>query len=139
METGHQVGLTSAEIANIWAKYQNDTMAICVLKYALSTVQDTDIRSVLEFSLQLSQSHVEQLTAMFNEEQLPIPDGFNENNDLNSQASPLFTRRDLGALYPRSIAEIAQYGEDGANIMIDNRWLEQPPQAADRYQLANKM
>ncbi len=91
MQTEHHVDLTSAEMANLWTAYQNDTMAICVLKYALATVQDTEIRAVLEFALQLSQSQVENLTAMFNEEQLPIPDGFNENEDLNLQAPPLFT------------------------------------------------
>lgn len=91
MQTEHHIDLTSAEMANLWTTYQNDTMIICVIKYALATVQDTEIRSVLEFALQLSQSHVQQLTAIFNEEQFPIPDGFNENEDLNLQAPPLFT------------------------------------------------
>jgi nitrogen fixation protein len=36
------------------------------------------------------------------------------------------------------MAEILQYAEDGANIMIDNGWREQPPQAPDRDQLANQ-
>ncbi|TYR81341.1 DUF3231 family protein [Priestia megaterium] len=91
METEHHIDLTSAEMANLWTAYQKDTMIICVVKYALATVQDTEIRSVLEFVLQISQSHVQQLTAMFDEEQLPIPDGFNEKEDLNLQAPPLFT------------------------------------------------
>jgi hypothetical protein len=46
-------------------------------------------------------------------------------------------RRDLGADYVRLTAEIAQFIEDGANIMIENGWLEQPPQAVDREQLVN--
>ncbi|WP_307273476.1 DUF3231 family protein [Peribacillus sp. V2I11] len=37
------------------------------------------------------------------------------------------------------MAEIVQYVEGGANIMINNGWLEQPPQTPDRRdQLANK-
>lgn len=47
-------------------------------------------------------------------------------------------RRDLGAHFTRLSAEIVLYGEDGMNLMIDNGWLEQPPQATDREQLANK-
>ncbi|WNF35110.1 DUF3231 family protein [Bacillaceae bacterium IKA-2] len=47
----------------------------------------------------------------------------------------LSPRRDLGANYLRLSAEIALYAEDGTNIMIDNGWLEQPPQATDRDQL----
>jgi hypothetical protein len=46
-------------------------------------------------------------------------------------------RHDLAANYVRLAAEVAQYAEDGANLMIENGWLEQPPQAADRDQLAN--
>jgi hypothetical protein len=41
-------------------------------------------------------------------------------------------RRDLGSHYTRLTAEIMQYAEDGANILIDNAWLEQPPTSADR-------
>jgi hypothetical protein len=44
----------------------------------------------------------------------------------------LSPRRDLGANYVRLTAEIAQFSEDGVNIMIENGWLEQPPQATDR-------
>jgi len=32
--------------------------------------------------------------------------------------------------------EVAALGEDGAQIMIKHGWLEQPPQAADRKELA---
>jgi hypothetical protein len=34
------------------------------------------------------------------------------------------------------MAEYAQYAEDGANLMIENSWLEQPPTAPDRKELA---
>jgi hypothetical protein len=46
----------------------------------------------------------------------------------------LSPRRDLGAIYVRLSAEIALFSEDGANIMIENGWMEQPPQATDRDQ-----
>jgi len=45
-------------------------------------------------------------------------------------------RRDLGAHYTRLTAEIATYADDGLEIMIKNNWLEQPPLAADRKNLA---
>ncbi|UOR13442.1 DUF3231 family protein [Halobacillus amylolyticus] len=47
-------------------------------------------------------------------------------------------RRDLGLMYTRLTPEIAMYAEDGANIMIENGWMEQPPQAADRGELVKK-
>lgn len=45
-------------------------------------------------------------------------------------------RHDLGAQFARIIAEITTYADDGAHILIDNGWLEQPPMAADRKGLA---
>jgi hypothetical protein len=45
------------------------------------------------------------------------------------------SRRDLGAHYSRLSTEVLQYAEDGVNIMIDNGWLEKPPQAPDRQAL----
>ncbi|MEW9673695.1 DUF3231 family protein, partial [Ammoniphilus sp. 3BR4] len=33
--------------------------------------------------------------------------------------------------------EVGQYAEDGVNIMIDNGWMEQPPTAPSRDELAH--
>jgi len=48
-------------------------------------------------------------------------------------ASP---RHDLGAQYTRLIAEISRYSNDGAKIMVEKAWIEQPPMAVDRKDLA---
>lgn len=45
-------------------------------------------------------------------------------------------RRDLGVHYTRLLAEVAQYADDGAEILIKNGWMEQPPMAANRKKLA---
>lgn len=47
-------------------------------------------------------------------------------------------RSDIGLMYARLIPEIGLYGEAGLNILIDNRWLEEPPQADDRSVLVEK-
>lgn len=41
-------------------------------------------------------------------------------------------RSDLTLNYTRLTADIAKFAKDGANIMINNGWLEEPPQATDR-------
>lgn len=33
-------------------------------------------------------------------------------------------------------SELLRYGEDGANLMIENGWLEEPPKASDRRKLS---
>ena len=38
-------------------------------------------------------------------------------------------RSDLETKYMKYLAKIMMYNKKGANIMIDNKWLEQPPQA----------
>jgi hypothetical protein len=45
-------------------------------------------------------------------------------------------RKDLALQYQRTITETQVYAEDGANIMINNGWMEQPPQVDDRKELA---
>lgn len=47
-------------------------------------------------------------------------------------------RSDLVANYERFSLGIAQYAKDGADIMIKNHWLEQPPGTKDREKLARK-
>ncbi|PWW02820.1 uncharacterized protein DUF3231 [Paenibacillus cellulosilyticus] len=47
------------------------------------------------------------------------------------------SRHDIAAKYGKFMLEVGNYVEDGANILIDNGWLEQIPQAADREALAS--
>lgn len=54
-----------------------------------------------------------------------------------ANAISLNGRRDLGAMYARFLMKIGLYVEDGANIMIDHGWMEQPPKSIDRKDLAN--
>jgi hypothetical protein len=45
-------------------------------------------------------------------------------------------RVDLTADYIRFTAEISQHAKAGADIMIENQWLEQPPQAVNHEELS---
>lgn len=45
-------------------------------------------------------------------------------------------RHDLIVNYERLSLEVAQYAKDGAEIMIENGWLEQPPGTVDKEKLA---
>ena len=47
-------------------------------------------------------------------------------------------RMDLAVNYERLSVEIAQYAKSGADIMIKNNWMEQPPGTKDRTELAKK-
>ncbi|REE80220.1 uncharacterized protein DUF3231 [Paenibacillus taihuensis] len=53
-------------------------------------------------------------------------------------ALSMSARHDIAAKYARFLIQVGDYVEDGANILIEHEWLEQPPQAADRDALAAK-
>lgn len=44
-------------------------------------------------------------------------------------------RSDLTTDYARLMAEIAKYSAEGASLLIENGWMEEPPQAANREKL----
>ena len=50
-------------------------------------------------------------------------------------ALSLSMRRDVGAMYSSFILRALTYSEDGAQMIIDRGWLEQPPMFADRERL----
>lgn len=52
-------------------------------------------------------------------------------------AMSMSPRHDVAGKYARFIVEVGNYVEDGANILIDHGWLEQPPQAANRNSLTS--
>lgn len=90
MQGINKIPLVSSEIAGVWNSYMYDSMAKCMLKHFLNTVEDVDARPVLEYALNLSTEHIEVLTKFINQESLPIPVGFSEDNDLNLNAPRLF-------------------------------------------------
>lgn len=90
-EKNHHFELTSAEIANLWTQYMNDTLSICVLTHSLEKMKDPDIKEVLEYALSLAESHIVKVTEIFKQENFPIPKGFSVEEDVNLSAPPIFT------------------------------------------------
>lgn len=85
-----KIPLISSEIAGLWNCFMSDSMVVCVLKYFLNRVEDNEIRAILQQTCDLSHQHIQELTNIFNEEALPIPDGF-KDCDVNIDAPRLFT------------------------------------------------
>lgn len=85
----HKVRLSSPEIGGLWGVYIQETMSTCLLKYFLPHVQDQEIKPILQKSLHISQTHLNQIKDIFSEESIPLPDGFTEK-DINLSAPPFF-------------------------------------------------
>ncbi|WP_328591985.1 DUF3231 family protein [Bacillus salipaludis] len=67
-----------------------DSMAICVYKYFLKIVEDREIKRIIEYSLQLSESQITKISEFLKSANFQVPIGFTEN-DVNLDAPRLFT------------------------------------------------
>ena len=90
MEERH-VRLTSSEIAQLWTQFMNDSTSICMLSYFLEKVEDQEIKQILEYSLNISLSHIEKITAFLTKENYAIPHGFKLEEDVDTKAPRLFS------------------------------------------------
>lgn len=89
-ETKKEAALTSAEISALWFQYLGDSMAICVYKYFLKIVENQDIKHILEFALQLAESHITKIDGFLKDANFQVPKGFTES-DVNLNAPRLFS------------------------------------------------
>ena len=161
MEDKTKIRLTAAEMAGLWTQYINDTVAVCVNSYFLEKVVDGEARPLIEWTLDTAKENISIMQDLFNKRGfLPAPMSW--DSAVSDTTTSVFSdklmmyhvaamiaagignfgmalavspRRDIGLKYASLIPEIALYAEDGANIMIKNGWMEEPPQAADRDQL----
>ncbi|KKI94073.1 hypothetical protein WQ54_00600 [Bacillus sp. SA1-12] len=111
MTENHKM-LTSAEIACIWTAFMNDSMSKCILSYFLKHVEDAEIRSIVQLTYDLSSTHIEKLTSLFQEEGIPLPTGFTIEKDINHNAPRLYT--DLFMLtYINHMAKVGLFAYSG--------------------------
>ncbi|MCT8138765.1 DUF3231 family protein [Anaerobacillus sp. CMMVII] len=87
----HNVGLTSAELANLWSQYMNDSLAICFFTHSIEKVEDEAIRNILTSARSIAESHISKVKEFLTQEKVPIPKGFSIEDDVNNNAPLLFT------------------------------------------------
>jgi hypothetical protein len=85
-----KINLTSSEISSIWTSYIQNTMSVQFLNFFLKTVEDPEVKSIIEKGFTLTTTHVAQLVEVFQKEEIPIPNGFSAS-DVNLNAPRLFT------------------------------------------------
>ncbi|WP_223587629.1 DUF3231 family protein [Neobacillus bataviensis] len=90
-EKGNQIRLTAGEIAQIWIQYLNDSSSICVLSFFLEKAEDEEIKPLIKYALDLSQSHIQKITAILKEEKNVVPYGFSIEEDVDLSAPRLYS------------------------------------------------
>lgn len=157
---GERRPLNCIEISNITFN-MNKIHVSKALGLGFSQVANSEeVRNYMTRGTLLSIKHSEVFNSLFQEDYLNSPiswDSMVTNSttspfsdklmmfhiQLLTQASIAFygaglatsKRKDLGIHYLRLIGEVMKYAEDGANIMINNVWMEEPPTADNREDL----
>jgi len=153
MEKEHNIRLTSAELSSLWMTYLGDTMSICVFKYFLNKVDDTEIRPIIEHAMKISTEHVEIIKKIFSDEGIPIPRGFTDD-DVNPDAPrlfqdtlfltyikytaksglasyaailPLTTRKDIREFYSSCLASTTELYNEATSLLLAKGLEVRPP------------
>ncbi|THE10934.1 DUF3231 family protein [Bacillus timonensis] len=83
------IKLTSSEIASLWTTYMQNSMSVQIMKYFLNTVEDTEVKSIIEKGHGIADEVILKISEVFHEENMPIPNGFSES-DVNINAPRLY-------------------------------------------------
>ncbi|WP_199623126.1 DUF3231 family protein [Paenibacillus alkalitolerans] len=157
---GDRRPLNAIEVSNIFFNLKKDIISRTLQMGFSQVAKSQEVRDYMKRGVEITSKHIEVFSSILNENDLPSPKRW-ESEVTNSQIQPfsdkliLFhalllvntaigfygagmavcMRRDLALQYQRIITETQKYAEDGANIMINHHWMEQPPQADDRRAL----
>lgn len=91
MMDNKQINLTSAEISQLWSMYMNDSAAFPILTYFLKKVEDKEIKSILESTIQVCQTHLQKFAELLKGDSFPVPHGFSIEEDVDLNAPRLFS------------------------------------------------
>jgi hypothetical protein len=160
---GRREALTGTEVTNLFANITTNRLGTSLSTAFSQVVQSKKVRNYLLRGKNTSLKHIKVLSGYLEMDSLPIPMSFDQ--EVSDSTEPPFSdklmmfhfslmiyagignygvaisesqRSDLVADYSRFNAEVLLLSEDGANIMIANEWLEQPPLAANRRDLSKE-
>ncbi|WP_226674604.1 DUF3231 family protein [Mesobacillus jeotgali] len=160
---GDKRPLTGMEITHLYANIQTNKLGEALAIGFSQVAQSNKVRKYFLRGKEISEKHINVFSGYLRDENLPVPMTWNHEVSISQEAPfsdklmmfhfglmnfsgsgnygmsvAASQRKDIAAIYTRLNGEILLYAEDGANIMIDEAWLEQPPLAADRNDLAKK-
>ncbi|MFJ7728646.1 DUF3231 family protein [Neobacillus sp. NPDC097160] len=109
-------------------------------KHILNSIHDVLGESDVPISMSWDQSVTNSKVAPFSDQLMLFIIGVLSNLGMITYGTGLSVtmRRDISAMYANFIIKAGAYGEDGMDLMIERRWMEQPPQFTNRNQSANQ-
>lgn len=160
---GEKRPLIASEVDNLFANLQRNALGVAALTGFSQVAQDKVVKQFFLKGLEIGNKHIKLFRGKLEESKLPAPMGW--DSEITNSTAYTFSdklmmfytsglialsvgyygsavsqslRGDIIAMYNRLSLEIQMFSEDGANIMIRNGWMEQPPIASDRDELIGK-
>lgn len=160
---GEKRPLVASEVDNLFANLQRNALGVAALTGFSQVAKDKEVKQFFLKGLEVGNKHIRLFRGKLEESKLPAPMGW--DSEITNSTSHTFSdklmmfftsglislsvgyygtatsqspRGDISAMYNRLSLEVQMYSEDGANIMIKNKWLEQPPMASDRDELIRR-
>ncbi|MUV37814.1 hypothetical protein JNUCC1_01620 [Lentibacillus sp. JNUCC-1] len=157
---GEKRPLSAIEIANLDANIKRNALGIATLIGFSQVAKSKDVTQFMMRGIEIAKQHIQSFGKKLGAENLPVP---MIRADVTESTAHTFSdklmmfytttliglsigyygtaiaqspRIDLGVMYNKLILGIQKYLEDGGNIMIKNKWLEEPPLASNRKDLA---
>ncbi|MRH42668.1 DUF3231 family protein [Aquibacillus halophilus] len=159
---GEQRPLTSTEISFLFNNIQRNVLGIGMLTGFSQVASSREVAKYVTRGVEIAKHHCAVFSKFLDESNILVPMTSDASPTRSKQAPfsdklimfhtaavqaagmgyygasiATSARRDLAAAYTRLMAEVGEYTEDGAKLMIENGWMEKPPSAADRKNLAN--
>lgn len=136
------IRLSSSEIGGLWSSYLQENLTVCLLTYFLHHNQDEEIRGILQHAYDLAVGHVEKITAIFQKEEFPIPDGFSEK-DIDLTIPPLFYDM-FGLYFVNSLSRLSmiKIGFITANVArqdVMDLFIEMTKESTELYQMSTTL
>ncbi|WP_419887105.1 DUF3231 family protein [Neobacillus niacini] len=158
---GRREALTGAEVTNLYANVLTNRLGVAITTAFSQVAKSNKVRKYFLRGKEVSLKHIKVLSSYLEMDSLGFPIAF-EQEVTDSKESPFSDklmmfhfnlmiyagvgnygiavsesqRTDLVVDYTRFNMEVLKLSEDGANLMIENEWLEQPPLAANRRDLS---
>ncbi|RSL34730.1 DUF3231 family protein [Salibacterium salarium] len=158
---GKRRPLTTQEITYLYSNLERNSLGIAMLTGFSQVVKSKEIKKYLIRGIEIARKHMNIFRSILEENHVPTPMGSDSMVTDSTNVSPFSDklmmyhvngmstlgigfygvsistniRRDLAVHYTRLTAEIALYSEDGATLLIDNEWLEEPPRMVNRNEL----
>lgn len=160
---GSKRPLNAIELTEVFVRIERNYFAVILLMGFLQIVEDKEIKKYLIEGKKITDKQIRRLNELLISEELlgtvpvsmevtdstvsPFSDRlilslihFLNQIDVSllGHALSVSMRTDLSAHYSEMIAEILGYAKDGFDILVNRKWLEQPPLAPDRKELVSK-